>query len=253
VRLRSVRIANVLVAALLAASCHGHATTGCGTRSCPFAGPYLNASSTLGGKRVTFVPVTRVDLHRTYDVVTTIQLMGASSTGSYRIGESDGNEPRGPLIASGTSLHDGEVLHLRWHPRLTGTRSLTLQVEIGRGVEVVSVATFQVYGGTVLRVVADCSHAVSKPTSFLIACGDGALRLTDMRYDSWSRVAAYGHGVAIANDVTPNRALGHDHSYPVAFRFSHVREFADGPRFTTLRVTYLASSPRGVPVDTFPV
>lgn len=252
-RLRSVRIAGLLVATLLAASCQGTPRAGCGDHSCPFTGPYLTASSTLNGKRVTFVPVTRVDLHGTYDVVTTVRLVGASSTGSYRIGESDGNAPRGPLIASGTGLRDGQVLHLRWHPRLTGTRSLTLQVRLGRGEEVASVASFQVYGGTVLRVVANCTHAVSKPTSFLIACGDGALRLTEMRYDSWSRVAAYGHALAIANDFTPDRARGHDHSYPVAFRFSHVREFADGPRFTTLRVSYLSGSPRGVPVETYPV
>ena len=249
-RLRSVRIAGVLVAALLAASCQGHDARGCGTRSCPFSGPYLTATSTLNGHRVTF---TRVDVHGTYDVVTTIHLMGATSSGSYRIGEGDANAPRGPLLASGSSLHDGEVLHLRWHPRLTGSRSLTLQVEIGRGGEVVSLADFQVYGGTVLRVVADCTHPVPKPTSFLIACGDGALRLVDMTYDSWSRVAAYGHGVAIANDFTPDRARGHDHSYPVAFRFSHVREFGDGPRFTVLRLTYLAGRPRGSRVETIAI
>ena len=252
-RLRSVRVARLLVAAVLAASCHGTPSSRCGTRSCPFSGPYLTASSTLHGHAVTFLPVTRVDVHGTYDIVTTIHLFGAASTGAYRIGESDGNEPRGPLLASGTGLRDGQVLQLRWHPRLTGSRALALAVQLGRGGEVATVACFQVYGGLVLRVVADCSHPVAKPTSFLVACGDGSLRLTGMTYTSWSRVAAYGHGVAVANDFTPNRARGHDHRYRVGFRFSHVREFADGPRFTVLRLTYVSASPRGTPVETFPV
>lgn len=202
---------------------------------------------------------------RTHDMALTVTVEpGATLTHAWfgEAGSGYGTEPGGQvgirhLTPDAGAVASGATLRLRWRPHLTGRRGLILVYTVmppagsqERGGEIMSsVGDFQVYDGTRLRVIADCTHATAKPMSLLVACGEGSLRLTAMRYVSWSRAAAYGHAVVIANDVKPDR----DHTYRVDFRLSDVREFTDGPRFTVLRLTYLSGGPSGTPVATFPI
>ncbi|MCW2668953.1 MAG: hypothetical protein JWO27_850 [Frankiales bacterium] len=270
-RLRSVRVARLLAVALLAASCQGQPLGRCGGKSCPPpAVPQVKTVLTVDGETYrNFRVVHRLSGLRTHDMAVTVTVEPGAHITHYRFGEAGSSYGTGPygeigirhLTTDAGAVASGTTLHVRWRPHLTGLRGLLLVYTVvppagshEQGGEIMSsVGDFQVYDGTELRVIADCTHAMAKPTSLLVACGDGSLRLSQMRYDSWSRVAAYGHGVVIANDFKPDRARGHDRSYRVDFRLSHVREFADGPHFTTLRVTYLSGSPHGSPVETFPV
>jgi len=94
------------------------------------------------------------------------------------------------------------------------------------------------------RVPRDCVHEAFKPRKIVIACGDGNLFLSGMRWSSWSSTVARGSGTANANDCTPNCAAGHFHTYPARVKLSRPGTCPHhGRQFMTLTITYPHAAP----------
>ena len=85
-----------------------------------------------------------------------------------------------------------------------------------------------------------------KPTSIIVACGDGGFYLTGLRWTSWG-VAADANGVAHQNDCTPNCAAGHFHAYPVRIRLSALKTCHHRRELTKVAWRFTRSRPKGVP------
>lgn len=90
-------------------------------------------------------------------------------------------------------------------------------------------------------VAADCFHSHYRPAKLLIACGDGNLYVTGIRWRYWNRVGAIGRGVGHFNDCEPYCAAGHFHTQPIALRAYRPRYCAQSDRleYTMLRYRFL--------------
>jgi hypothetical protein len=104
-----------------------------------------------------------------------------------------------------------------------------------------------------VRVYADCEHPAVRPKEILVACGDGSYLLTNVRYSDWGELSAHGDATAIANDFTPDRATGKDHSYAVSFSLDKPLRTADGLLFSRVTVRYQGLNPYGKAVEAFPL
>ncbi|MFE7464463.1 hypothetical protein ACFU6R_10195 [Streptomyces sp. NPDC057499] len=98
------------------------------------------------------------------------------------------------------------------------------------------------------RVVAiDCfSNAQVRPGEFLLACGDGNNRLTDIHWSHWGPSSAMGTALDNVNDCQPYCAAGKFHSYPVIVRLDRPeasRSHADVQRFTRIKLVYTDGMP----------
>ncbi|WP_328313156.1 hypothetical protein OG432_24760 [Streptomyces sp. NBC_00442] len=102
-------------------------------------------------------------------------------------------------------------------------------------------------------VVVDCSgQSQVRPTSYLIACGDGNNGLVSLHWTQWGQTSAEGRGSDVVNDCVPYCAAGRFHEFPVTVRLDTVR-----PRpgqsgeayFTVLHVHYTAATPPRTPRD----
>jgi hypothetical protein len=58
-------------------------------------------------------------------------------------------------------------------------------------------------------VIGDCLHAQYKPTTIVLACGDGYLQMTRIKYSSWGSREAEGTDRTFQQDCTPDCADGH--------------------------------------------
>jgi hypothetical protein len=76
-----------------------------------------------------------------------------------------------------------------------------------------------------------CEHlARVRPTSIVVACGDGNFSIDRLKWSSWGTRTAVGRGTAHLNDCTPNCVSGHFHTFPVAVRLSKVVQCVRGRR-----------------------
>lgn len=82
-----------------------------------------------------------------------------------------------------------------------------------------------------------CTNAVSKPRSIIIACGDGGLFLTSLRWRHWTERTTTARGIAHANDCKPYCAAGTFHTYPARVRLSRPALCAKKERFQYRRLT----------------
>jgi hypothetical protein len=84
-----------------------------------------------------------------------------------------------------------------------------------------------------------CNNAVYRPQRIIIACGDGNLFVTGMRWRGWNRRVVRGWGTGHGNDCIPYCATGHFHTFPIRIRL-------DGPRYcaTSNRYQYRRASLR---------
>ncbi|MEE1752025.1 hypothetical protein [Streptomyces sp. SP18CS02] len=100
-------------------------------------------------------------------------------------------------------------------------------------------------------VAVDCfSEAQTRPTDFLLACGDGNNRLTQLEWSSWGPTAAVAKGLDVVNDCEPYCAAGTFRSYAVTVRLDRPEAWEAQPeleRFTQLRLTYTDDRPPRVP------
>lgn len=88
--------------------------------------------------------------------------------------------------------------------------------------------------------------AVVRPRSIVVACGDGNLYFTRIRWASWTSSTATGTGVGHQNDCTPNCAAGHFHTYPATARLTKPRPCDGRTVFTTLIWRFTKPTPKGV-------
>jgi hypothetical protein len=109
---------------------------------------------------------------------------------------------------------------------------------------------------TVGPTLPDCGAQSIAPGEFTLACGDGNYRLTRMTWPTWGGATANGHGLASANDCTPDCASGHFHTFPVSAVASKIAVCASGRKqYTRLVLTYGTKRPAGIKttdVWTFP-
>ncbi len=97
-------------------------------------------------------------------------------------------------------------------------------------------------------LIPDCGDgAAYKPKSVIIACGDGAFRIAKLKWSSWGKSSAAGHGTAKVNTCTPNCAQGKFKSYPVTLTADKPGACPSGKRaFKRLTYTFTGKKPSGV-------
>ncbi|MFI2205079.1 hypothetical protein ACH47Z_30695 [Streptomyces sp. NPDC020192] len=99
-------------------------------------------------------------------------------------------------------------------------------------------------------VLVDCFfHRNVRPQDFILACGDGNSRLTDLQWTQWGPDGAKAIGVNMVNDCKPYCAAGTFHAYPVVIRLSGEKPWKKHPRFqrfSDISLTYTGARP-----DTF--
>jgi hypothetical protein len=86
---------------------------------------------------------------------------------------------------------------------------------------------------------------ISRPSSMIMACGDGSVVATDLSWSSWGASAAKASGKLAANDFMPDRALGHFQYFAARFTLTHLRRIDGHSRYLKLTVTYLHKRPYG--------
>ncbi|MGZ6793316.1 MAG: hypothetical protein ACXVFV_10225 [Mycobacteriales bacterium] len=69
------------------------------------------------------------------------------------------------------------------------------------------------------RVLADCEHLAYRPAQVVIACGDGGLVLTGLRWSAWTATRAAATGTARVKLCVPDCATGRTGAYPVRVVF----------------------------------
>jgi hypothetical protein len=72
-----------------------------------------------------------------------------------------------------------------------------------------------------------CINERYRPRSVVVACGDGNLYLTSLRWRHWNQTKTLGRGIAHANDCRPYCAAGHFHSYRVRIWLGRPRRCPD--------------------------
>lgn len=89
--------------------------------------------------------------------------------------------------------------------------------------------------------------AAYKPSKIIIACGDGNLFVTKLKWTSWGTKTAKGNGTAHQNTCTPNCAQGKFKTYPMSLVLSVPKKCAHGKHeFAELKYTYTGKRPKGV-------
>ena len=91
------------------------------------------------------------------------------------------------------------------------------------------------------------NKAAYKPSKIIIACGDGNLYVTELKWSSWGTTSAKGAGTGHQNTCTPSCAQGRFKTYPLAVKLSSPKTCSNGKReFAKLTYTYTHSRPKGV-------
>lgn len=97
------------------------------------------------------------------------------------------------------------------------------------------------------RVLADCEHLGYRPATVVIACGDGGLVLTGLRWTTWTATRATATGTAQVKLCVPDCATGRTGRFPV-------RAVFDVPVHDVLSrvvLTYPGAQPAGQRVETY--
>ncbi|WP_225829697.1 hypothetical protein [Streptomyces sp. NK08204] len=98
-------------------------------------------------------------------------------------------------------------------------------------------------------VLVDCVwHRDVRPADFLLACGDGNSRLTDLHWTRWTAHGATAMGVNFVNDCKPYCAAGTFHGYLVTVRLDEPKPWKKHPsvqHYTRMRLTYHGARPEG--------
>ena len=72
------------------------------------------------------------------------------------------------------------------------------------------------WGSSAVIGLPDCAgKPVVRPSSIVLACGDGNFQANHLRWTGWGESFAAAQGTASVNDCKPYCAAGHFHLYPV--------------------------------------
>jgi len=101
--------------------------------------------------------------------------------------------------------------------------------------------------GDARRVVGNCTKSQVRPASIIVACGDGNIALTHLRWQRFGGATAVAVGSYSANDCTPNCAAGHFHSYAASVVLSKAQLCPDKhDDYRDASVTFTAARPPGI-------
>ncbi|MEY9964933.1 hypothetical protein ABIA33_002975 [Streptacidiphilus sp. MAP12-16] len=107
---------------------------------------------------------------------------------------------------------------------------------------------------TTVPVILDClSHSQVRPTTYVLACGDGNNYLVALHWSQWGTKSARALGTDEANDCVPYCAAGRFHGYPVDVLLDRAQPWKGHPgvlRFTRITLDYPANRPAGIPKQT---
>ncbi|MEY9876343.1 hypothetical protein ABH931_005853 [Streptacidiphilus sp. MAP12-33] len=100
-------------------------------------------------------------------------------------------------------------------------------------------------------VVLDCvGSPLTRPSKYVLACGDGNNYLTGVHWSAWSAQSATATATDVANDCKPYCAAGHFHDFPVDVRLDQPVPWTGHPgqvRFTQLTLDFPGARPTGMP------
>jgi hypothetical protein len=112
-------------------------------------------------------------------------------------------------------------------------------------------------------VVLNCENqAMVRPTTLVLACGDGNDGLEHMHWANWTSQVASGYGTEYQNTCEPNCAEGHYRDYPVVVALwgsASVKGHPGERRYTEATFIYPGARPpmyeivKGKVVTTYPV
>jgi formate-dependent nitrite reductase cytochrome c552 subunit len=143
--------------------------------------------------------------------------------------------------------------------KLTGPPELltTSLKALGIGALVASAAAFTYGSGSEARAASARSGTLPlidwnctspgrvKPTSILLACGDGNARAVHLTWQQWGTRLANGRGDLTQNDCSPDCADGTFHTYPARFALSKTVPTAGQRYFTRVTVRFTDQGPSG--------
>ncbi|MCQ4083808.1 hypothetical protein NGB36_25245 [Streptomyces sp. RB6PN25] len=96
-------------------------------------------------------------------------------------------------------------------------------------------------------IVLDCfANPQVRPSTYLIACGDGNNGLVSLHWSQWGPSSAVARGLDMVNDCQPYCAAGKFHSYPVTVRLDRVQPWPGHPKqrdYTEMHLSYTADTP----------
>ena len=96
------------------------------------------------------------------------------------------------------------------------------------------------------RVVGNCTKSQVRPPSIIIACGDGNILLTHLKWSSFGGTTAHGSGDYSANDCHPNCAAGKFHAYSVKVALSKAMPCKDrSDDYQLANLTFTGGRPAG--------
>ncbi|MEV6806122.1 hypothetical protein [Streptomyces sp. NPDC051132] len=105
------------------------------------------------------------------------------------------------------------------------------------------------HGHTARPVLVDCRwQRTVRPGDFLLACGDGNSRLTNLTWSEWNRGEATAVGTNMVNDCRPYCAAGTFRAYPVTVRLDGPEPWRNHPglrHYTRISLTYPGDRPAG--------
>jgi hypothetical protein len=78
----------------------------------------------------------------------------------------------------------------------------------------------------------DCTNQVERPSSFIIACGDGGTGVEHLVWQAWGDPVALGSGFAFANDCEPNCVAGGTHHAAAEMYVSRLRKCGGKLQYT---------------------
>ena len=85
-----------------------------------------------------------------------------------------------------------------------------------------------------------------KPTSVVLACGDGNFRVDKLTWTGWSQTFAAGRGVGSLNDCKPNCVAGHFHIYPVILLATGRQTCHGSPAYASVTYAFITQAPHPV-------
>ena len=86
----------------------------------------------------------------------------------------------------------------------------------------------QAFHGETVFIANRCGGHAYKPWGVVVACGDGNLYVTGLRYQTYGQQVARATATIHANDCLPYCAAGHFHTYRGSVSFRDVVRCEDG-------------------------
>jgi hypothetical protein len=122
-----------------------------------------------------------------------------------------------------------------------------LRVSLVIGVIVVPAVALAAPGPKTVYAIT-CLQEKFKPTQITVACADGTVRVSKLKWTSWSSTQAKATGVYQINRCNPDCATGHTRSYPVTITLSRPKACPGRKHKAFGRLSYAFGAKRPKPI-----